>query len=194
MHPTSELISPDTRRPAALHGIAASPGIARGPAFLCPCGQRLAVPRYAVGENELPDELEKLEAATALRIAREADFLSVGTNDLVQYLLISDRASPTMTAYYEPLHPAVLHVLKSVIETANAEAKGLSICGEMAGNPSYVQLLVGLGARSLSVSPGEILEIKKTIRSLRVEVAESVAKHALELGTAQEIKDLIVHP
>src|SRR5262249_12108314 len=63
MHPTSESISPDIRRPAALHGIAASPGIARGPAFLCPCGKRLAVPRYAVGENELPGELEKLEAA-----------------------------------------------------------------------------------------------------------------------------------
>ncbi len=93
-------------------------------------------------------------AITARRIAREVDFLSVGTNDLVQYLLISDRTSPAMTSYYEPLHPAVLHVLKSVIETANAEAKAISICGEMAGNPTYIELLVGLEARSLSVSPG----------------------------------------
>ena len=133
-------------------------------------------------------------AITARRIAREADFLSVGTNDLVQYLLISDRTSPAMTPYYEPLHPAVLHVLKSVIETANAEAKAISICGEMAGNPAYIELLVGLGARSLSVSPGEILEIKKTIRSLRLEKAELLAKRALELGTTLEIKKCILHP
>ena len=133
-------------------------------------------------------------AITARRIAREADFLSIGTNDLVQYLLISDRTSPAMTAYYEPLHPAVLHVLKSVIDTSGAESKEISICGEMAGNPAYIALLLGLGARSLSVSPGEILEIKKAIRSLRIERAESVAMRALELGTALEIKKCLQNP
>ena len=133
-------------------------------------------------------------AITARRIAREADFLSIGTNDLVQYLLISDRTSPAMTAYYEPLHPAVLHVLKSVIDTSGAESKEISICGEMAGNPSYIELLLGLGARSLSVSPGEILEIKKAIRSLRIERAESVAMRVIELGTALEIKKCLQNP
>lgn len=133
-------------------------------------------------------------AITARRIAREADFLSIGTNDLVQYLLISDRTSPAMTAYYEPLHPAVLHVLKSVIDIGGAENKGVSVCGEMAGNPAYIELLLGLGARSLSVSPGEILGIKKMVRSLSIERAESVARRALELGTVQEIKTCLQNP
>lgn len=133
-------------------------------------------------------------AITARRIAREADFLSVGTNDLVQYLLISDRTSLTMAAYYEPLHPAVLHVLKSVVEIAKAEAKDISICGEMAGNPAYIELLLGLGVRSVSVSPGEILAIKKVIRSLSLESAESMTKQVLDLGTVQEIKSCIAKP
>jgi len=132
-------------------------------------------------------------AVTARRIAKESDFLSMGTNDLVQYLLISDRTSLAMAAYYEPLHPAVLHVLKSVVEIAKAEAKDISICGEMAGNPAYIELLLGLGVRSVSVSPGEILQIKKVIRSISIEHAESVAKQVLELGTVQEIKSCIAN-
>ncbi len=130
-------------------------------------------------------------AVTARRVAKESDFLSVGTNDLVQYLLISDRTSLAMAAYYEPLHPAVLHVLKSLVEIAQAEAKDLSICGEMAGNPAYLELLLGLGVRSVSVAPGEILAIKKVIRSVSIESAESVARQVLELGTVREIKSCL---
>ena len=133
-------------------------------------------------------------AITARRIARKADFLSVGTNDLVQYLLISDRTSLAMPAYYEPMHPAVVHVLKSVVEIAKAEAKDISICGEMAGHPAYVELLLGLCVRSVSVSPGEILAIKKVIRSISIESAESMTKQVLELGTVQQIKSCISKP
>jgi phosphotransferase system enzyme I (PtsI) len=132
-------------------------------------------------------------AVTARRIAKESDFLSVGTNDLVQYLLISDRTSLAMAAYYQPLHPAVLHVLKSVVEIAKAEAKDISICGEMAGNPAYIELLLGLGVRSVSISPGEILQIKKVIRSITIESAESLAKQVLELETVQEIKSCLAN-
>jgi phosphoenolpyruvate-protein phosphotransferase (PTS system enzyme I) len=127
-------------------------------------------------------------AITARRIAQNSDFLSVGTNDLVQYLLISDRASPAMAAYYEPLHPAVLQIIKSVVDSAKAEAKEISICGEMAGNPAYIELLLGLGVRTLSASPGEILAVKKIIRSTSIQRAESVAMEALELSTVGEIK------
>jgi alkyl hydroperoxide reductase subunit AhpC len=98
-----------------------------------------------------------------------------------------------VASLYEPLHPAVLHVLKSVVEIAKAEAKDISICGEMAGNPAYIELLLGLGVRSVSVSPGEILAIKKVIRSISIERAESLAKQVLELGTVQEIKSCIAN-
>ena len=98
-----------------------------------------------------------------------------------------------MAAYYEPLHPAVLHVLKSVVEIAKSEAKDISICGEMAGNPAYIKLLLGLGVRSISVTPGEILEIKQVIRSVSIESAEAVAEQVLEPGTVREIKSCIAN-
>ena len=127
-------------------------------------------------------------AITARWIAREADFLSIGTNDLVQYLLASDRTSREMAAYYEPLHPAVIHSLASVVNAVRAEAKEVSICGEMAGNPAFIELLLGLGFRSLSVVPGELLEIKRVIRSLSISRAEVLAGSILESGLIQEVK------
>jgi phosphotransferase system enzyme I (PtsI) len=127
-------------------------------------------------------------AITARRIAREVDFLSIGTNDLIQYLLITDRTSREMAHYYEPLHPAVIQTLKSVLDVAGAEHKEVSLCGEMAGNPAYTELLMGLGVRSLSAAPGEIMAIKKVIRSVSLERAEQVAKRVLGLGLVQEIK------
>jgi phosphoenolpyruvate-protein kinase (PTS system EI component) len=85
------------------------------------------------------------------QLAAEVDFFSIGTNDLIQYLLATDRTSAEVAGYYEPLHPAVLHILKSILETAKAEGKTISVCGEMAGNPAYTELLLGLGARSFSL-------------------------------------------
>ncbi len=122
------------------------------------------------------------------QLAQEVDFFSVGTNDLVQYLLTTDRTSSEVASYYEPLHPAMLQVLASVVAVANAKGKRISICGEIAGNPAYTQLLLGLGFRSLSVSPGEILEIKNAIRSTSMQQAEDVARRILESDTIQEIK------
>lgn len=127
-------------------------------------------------------------AMMAKQIAHEVDFLSIGTNDLIQYLLAADRASPEMTGYYEPLHPAVLQTLKWVITAARAEGKDVSICGEMAGDMAYTELLLGMGARHFSVTPGEILEIKRAVRSLSVPNAELLAAKALGLGTVQEIR------
>ena len=81
-----------------------------------------------------------------------------------------------MTSYYEPFHPAILQVLASVVGAANAKGKSISICGEIAGNPACTQLLLGLGFRNLSVSPGEILEIKNAIRSTNLSQAEDFAR------------------
>jgi phosphoenolpyruvate-protein phosphotransferase (PTS system enzyme I) len=125
------------------------------------------------------------------RLAKEVDFFSIGTNDLVQYLLTADRTSSDVASYYEPLHPAVLKVLAAVASAAKAAGKNVSICGEMAGNPAYTGLLLGLGFRSLSVSPGEILEIKNAIRSTSLQQAEQLTQRILEFGTIQESKDCL---
>jgi phosphotransferase system enzyme I (PtsI) len=130
-------------------------------------------------------------AIMTARLAREIDFFSIGTNDLVQYLLTTDRTSSELASYYEPLHPAVLRMLAFVATAAKAHGKTVSICGEMAGNPAFTQLLLGLGFRSLSVNPGEMLEIKSAIRTTNMPQAEELAKRVLELGTIQEIKDCL---
>ncbi len=123
------------------------------------------------------------------QLAPEVDFFSIGTNDLVQYLLTTDRMSSAVAAYYEPLHPAVLQVLSSVAAEAKVKTKRISICGEMAGNPAYTQLLLGLGFRSFSVNPGELLGIKNAIRSTNINQAERLAGQVLQLGVVQKIKN-----
>lgn len=130
-------------------------------------------------------------AVMARHIAQEVDFLSVGTNDLVQYLLTTDRTNHDLASFYEPLHPAVLLTLKSVLDAAAAEGKEISLCGEIAGNPTYTELLLGLGARSLSVAPGELLEIKLIIRSSTIARAEALANRALSSRTIRDVKQAL---
>jgi len=127
----------------------------------------------------------------AEKIAQVADFLSVGTNDLIQYVLTADRASQNMSSYYEPFHPAVLCILYDLVQKAKKNGKEISICGEMAGDPACTQLLLGFGVRSLSVAPGEILEVKKMIRASKIKDCEIMAKRVLELSTADEIKNTL---
>lgn len=125
------------------------------------------------------------------RLAAEVDYFSIGTNDLVQYLLTSDRTSSAMAFYYEPLHPAVLQMLASIAVKARTGGKAVSICGEMAGNPVYTQLLLGLGFRNFSVSPGELLEIKNIIRSTDLRSAELLATQMLQAPTVREVKNCL---
>jgi len=124
-------------------------------------------------------------------IAQEVDFLSIGTNDLTQYLLASDRGSYAMANYYEPLHPAVMLSIKSVVDAAAAEGKEVSICGEMAGNPAYTELLLGLGIRALSVVPGELLEVKRVIRTVATRNARQVAECVLSARTIAAVKECL---
>lgn len=125
------------------------------------------------------------------QLARKVDFLSVGTNDLVQYLLTTDRTSSEVAAYYEPIHPAVLQTLHRVASAAAEHNTDASICGEMAGNPAFTELLLGLGFRSLSVNPGEMLEIKNAIRAADMQEATKFAHQILKLSTSLEVKDCI---
>jgi phosphoenolpyruvate-protein phosphotransferase len=124
-------------------------------------------------------------------LAREVDFFSLGTNDLVQYILVADRGDPAMEPYYRPAHPALLKIIRSVIKTLNPETKDLAICGEIAGDPFYFELLLGLGLRCFSVVPTEILEIKNIIRSISLPEAEKVARQALTMSTALEVENFL---
>lgn len=130
-------------------------------------------------------------ALLAPQLARAADFLSLGTNDLVQYTLAAGREDPAMESYYDPLHPAVLSLIARVCEAARAADKPLSICGDIAGDPQFTALLIGLGLRSFSVAPGELLEIKNAVRFLDSREAEALAKKALAAATSQEVAKLL---
>jgi len=122
------------------------------------------------------------------QLADEADFLSVGTNDLVQYLLAADRISDETDSAYEPLHPAVLQTLASLATTARSKGKPISLCGEIASDPVYTAMLLGLGFRRFSVSPGRLLEIKHAIRSIDLTAASEFAANILSLSSVQDIR------
>jgi phosphotransferase system enzyme I (PtsI) len=122
------------------------------------------------------------------QLVGEVDFFSVGTNDLVQYLLAADRISGDLASSYEPLHPAVLQVLATLATVAKAKGKPICLCGEIASDPAYATLLIGLGFRSFSVSPGRLLEVKYAIRSIRLSEAEELAGKVLPLNSTRDIK------
>jgi phosphotransferase system enzyme I (PtsI) len=122
---------------------------------------------------------------------KEIDFVSIGTNDLVQFTLAVDRDNDLVSDLYQPLHPSVLWLIRNVVEAGKANGKSVSICGEMAGNPLYFPLLFGLGLREFSVAPIAILEIKEMARKIMEEEAREVAEKALNFDSPQEILDLL---
>jgi phosphotransferase system enzyme I (PtsI) len=124
-------------------------------------------------------------------LAAEVDFFSVGTNDLIQYLLAVDRTDPRVSSLYEPLHPAVLRTLRRIAEAAEAHGRPLSVCGEMAGQPVEAVLLVGLGFRSLSMAPSAIPRVKEALRAVRAADARSLAERCLNLATCREIEAVV---
>jgi len=130
-------------------------------------------------------------ALIARQLAGEVDFFSLGTNDLVQYVLAADREDETVAPYYQPLHPAVLRLIGSVADVARETGRPLSICGDIAGDPLFTELLLGLGLRALSVAPGEILEVKNRIRKTELGEARAFAERALAVGSASEVETLV---
>jgi len=122
------------------------------------------------------------------RFIDEVDFFSIGTNDLIQYLLAVDRNNRKVASLYEPLHPAVLRAVASVVRVANAAGKPVSLCGEMAADPVCTLVLVGMGLRDLSMSAFFIPVIKRLIRSVDITAAERVTAQALDLATVKEVK------
>jgi phosphotransferase system enzyme I (PtsI) len=132
---------------------------------------------------EVPSALLEIE-----RIVREVDFLSVGTNDLVQYLLAVDRDNPWVSGLYEPHHPAVVRALRQVAAAAAAAGKSCSVCGEMASDPAVTALLVGLGYDSVSVAPQFVPEIKYAVRHSRHAELVRFAEDALAAETAAGVR------
>ncbi len=121
-------------------------------------------------------------------IARECDFLSIGTNDLVQYTLAADRATEELNSYYKPTHPSILRMIKHIVQEANYHNIPVSLCGEMASDPHIIPLLLGLGIRKLSCSSRFIPEVKKLVSKLSIEKLKSFTEEALSLETAHEVE------
>ncbi|MDG6897096.1 phosphoenolpyruvate--protein phosphotransferase [Actinobacillus delphinicola] len=130
-------------------------------------------------------------AVNAKFLAKEVDFFSIGTNDLTQYTLAVDRGNELIAHLYNPMTPAVLNLINQVISASHAEGKWTGMCGELAGDERATLLLLGMGLDEFSMSAISIPRIKKLIRNVTFEEAQTLAKEALQKPTAQEIADLI---
>jgi len=146
----------------------------------------LTIPRMMIGcMIELPSAV-----ITSDILAKEADFFSIGTNDLIQYMLGIDRVNDDVAYLYSPYHPAALRALKMVIIEAEKANIPVSICGGAAGEPQMTPLLVGLGLKELSMAPNAIPYIKAAVKGMTLKEAKALTDEALELDTAEDIKRL----
>ncbi|PKL50873.1 MAG: phosphoenolpyruvate--protein phosphotransferase [Planctomycetes bacterium HGW-Planctomycetes-1] len=126
-------------------------------------------------------------ALTASILAGESDFFSIGTNDLIQYTLAVDRGNERVSTLYSGADPAVVSLLRSIIHDANKAKINVSICGEMASEPEFIMLLLGLGFRTFSLAPPMIPEIKKLVRSVTVESCNVIARKVLMMNSEREV-------
>ncbi|KPK39995.1 MAG: phosphoenolpyruvate-protein phosphotransferase [Gammaproteobacteria bacterium SG8_47] len=148
-------------------------------------GESVVTPRVGV-MIEVPSAVYQARA-----LARRADFLSVGSNDLTQYLLAVDRNNPRVADLYDSLHPAVLQALHQVVEAARAEGKPVSVCGEMAGDPAAVLLLLGMGMDYLSMSASSLPRAKWVIRNFSRERAAQLVGEAMVMERAAEVRSFL---
>jgi phosphotransferase system enzyme I (PtsI) len=162
-----ELIE-DVRRELGNEGVAFDPDM--------PIGGMIEVPAAAL---------------SATLFARKLDFLSIGTNDLIQYTLAIDRVDDSVTYLYDPLHPAVLRLIRMVIEAGQHYQVPVSMCGEMAGDPRYTRLLLGMGLEEFSVPPTALLEVKDVIQRSRICRLTPVADDLLASDDPAEISALL---
>jgi phosphoenolpyruvate-protein phosphotransferase (PTS system enzyme I) len=128
-------------------------------------------------------------AMTADILAKEADFFSIGTNDLIQYSLAVDRSNEKVAYLYEPAHPAVLRLVKSIIDAAHQANIKVAMCGEMAGEPFLALILLGLGLDEFSMPPQIIPELKYIIRAVGFKTAQEIASQAMGLSTGKEVEE-----
>ncbi len=141
-----------------------------------PVGMMVEVPAAAI----LADEF-----------AREVDFFSVGTNDLIQYSLAVDRGDPHVSSLFRAGDPSILRLIQMVVDAANRNGITVTVCGQMSSEPRFIPLLIGMGLRTLSVTPISIPEVKDLIRHVSVEQTEKIARHALTLDVAKDIENYL---
>ena len=126
-------------------------------------------------------------AICANALAREVDFFSIGTNDLIQYALAVDRVNEKVAYLYEPTHPAIVRLLKMVADAAHANHIWVGVCGEMAGDVALVPLLLGLGMDELSAAATLVPRVKRAVQSLTIPDCRELVDETLKLNTASEI-------
>ena len=130
-------------------------------------------------------------ALTSDQLARECDFFSIGTNDLIQYTMAVDRVNEYVSYLYEPLHPSLLRLIAEVARSAAAAGIPVTVCGEMAGEPMLAPVLIGVGIRELSMSAVSVPEVKAVIRALTVQGAEALVERIRHLPTVAEIRPVV---
>ncbi|MEK7880946.1 MAG: putative PEP-binding protein, partial [Deltaproteobacteria bacterium] len=124
-------------------------------------------------------------------LAEEADFFSIGTNDLLQYSLAIDRVNEHVAYLYEPFHPAVLRIIKSVVDAAGRRGIEVSVCGEMAGEPTHALVFIGMGITKLSMNAFSLLKVKRLVRSVSYEAAKEITEKSLKFTTARDVENYV---
>ncbi|EHY91899.1 phosphoenolpyruvate-protein phosphotransferase [Staphylococcus saprophyticus] len=130
-------------------------------------------------------------AALADVFAKEVDFFSIGTNDLIQYTMAADRMSERVSYLYQPYNPSILRLVKQVIEASHKEGKWTGMCGEMAGDEIAIPLLLGLGLDEFSMSATSVLKARRQIKGLSQNEMEELAQRAIDCATSEEVQDLV---
>ncbi len=128
-------------------------------------------------------------ALCARHIAREVDFFSIGTNDLIQYSIAVDRVNERIAHLYEPTHPAIIHLIRMVVEAAHEHGIWVGVCGEMASEVSLTPLLLGLGVDELSAGAALVPRVKRAVQTLRMDVCQALARRVMEMDTPSQIAE-----
>lgn len=156
--------------------------------------RQLEIAAKTVGLSRLPPLGIMVEipsaALVADRLAAEADFFSIGTNDLTQYALAVDRANPEVSDLYRPLHPAILRMIKFVVDAGSAHNRPVAVCGELAADPVGIAVLVGLGITEVSVTPVAIAAVKDSLASVDSGRARALAARAVQAEDAAEVEKI----
>jgi phosphotransferase system enzyme I (PtsI) len=161
----------------------------RAVAVLKECAEDLSREGHAINQKmEVGAMIEIPSAAiSADTLAREVDFFSIGTNDLIQYALAVDRVNERIAHLYEPTHPAVLRLLKMIADAAHANGIWVGVCGEMAGDIALIPLLLGLGMDELSAGATLVPRVKRAVQSLAITECQKLVEESLKLQTPSQI-------
>jgi phosphotransferase system enzyme I (PtsI) len=128
----------------------------------------------------------------AEEFAREVDFFSIGTNDLIQYTLACDRSDPAVASLYRAGDPSILRLIRLVLQAAKRHNRPVTVCGQMSSDVRFIPLLLGLGLRHLSVTPHAIPRLKEVIRHVSIPDAERIAEHACSLDLARDVEHYLL--